>query len=73
MGQLHSHTEEHAMDIGQRYAIGTRAIVRKAEHDYRVVCATCDAGGSKRYENHAQAFHAAAESSARKCRVCGAE
>ena len=55
-----------------RYAIGTRAIVTKGAHDHRVICATCDAGGTVRHETRSMAFDAACRDSAKPCRACGA-
>ena len=55
-----------------RYAIGTRAVVQKGLRDFRVVCATCDAGGSTRYDTKAAAMDSAIRRSAEACRSCGA-
>ena len=54
-----------------RYAIGTRAIVQRKPGDYRVVCASCDAGGTVHHTTQRRAFRAAARDSARACRACG--
>lgn len=55
-----------------RYAIGTRAMYRTEDGSYRVVCATCDAGGTVKHRTHADAFHAAARDSNKPCHTCGA-
>ncbi len=55
-----------------RYAIGTRAIIQRGPNDYRVVCATCDAGGTVRHEWKKQAWDAACRDSNKPCRKCGA-
>lgn len=57
---------------GDRYAIGTRAVVRRGTSDYRVVCATCDAGGTVRHPTRDCAMRAATRDSALPCRACGA-
>lgn len=56
-----------------RYAIGTRAILpRQADGTYRVVCATCDAGGTVAHPNRSAAWNAAVRDSNKPCRTCGA-
>ena len=56
-----------------RYAIGTRAILpRKPDGTYRVVCATCDAGGTIPHRTREDAFNAAARDSNKPCQTCGA-
>jgi hypothetical protein len=58
--------------MAYRYAVGTRAVVEKGPREYRVVCATCDAGGTVRYESKDAALRAAIRDSNRPCAVCGA-
>lgn len=57
-----------------RFVCGTRAVVRRGPHDFRVVCATCGGGGSRPYHTRSEASSAAVKSSARPCPVkCGAK
>lgn len=58
--------------LQDRYAIGTRAYGPVGPSDYRVVCATCGAGGSVRHATLADAGRAAARDSAKPCAACGA-
>lgn len=51
---------------------GTRTTQRRGPDDFRVVCATCDAGGSVKHPTHASASSAAIRDSARACTSCGA-
>lgn len=52
---------------------GTRRSIRRAPGDYRVVCATCGAGGTVPHRTAEQASAAAVRDSARPCRACGAQ
>ena len=61
-----------AETLDRRYAIGTRAIIHRGPRDYRVVCATCDAGGTVRHDTRDKAFTAAARDSAKPCLACHA-
>lgn len=54
------------------FVCGTRAVVRKGLQDYRVVCATCGAGGTVKYAIPEDADRAAVRDSARACN-CGAD
>lgn len=49
---------------------GTKTTERRGPDDFRVVCATCGAGGSHRYLTHAKASDAAIRASSRACRAC---
>lgn len=53
--------------------VGTRAYYRDGPDDYRVRCATCDAGGTVRHASRDAASRAAARDSAQPCRECGAK
>jgi len=50
---------------------GTRAVIQRGLSDFRVVCATCEAGGSVRHWTRDAASHAAGRDSGRACRTCG--
>lgn len=52
---------------------GTKRTEQRAPEDYRVVCATCGAGGSVRHKTHESASRAAIRDSAKPCRACGAD
>lgn len=52
---------------------GTRATKRLGPGNYRVVCATCDGGGTAKHPTHEAASSAAVRDSAKPCPVkCGA-
>lgn len=51
---------------------GTRKVIRRAVGDYRVVCATCDAGGTVPHRTKEAASSACVRDSAKPCRACGA-
>lgn len=56
-----------------RYAVGTRAVVKDPERPgWRVVCAACDAGGTVRHDTRDAAMTAAVRDSAKPCNECGA-
>lgn len=58
------------------FVCGTRAVEQHGPEDFRVVCATCDGGGSVRHFTRELASRAATRDSARPCparRPCGAE
>ena len=58
---------------GERVSVcGTRAVVKIADDDYRVVCAACDAGGSRLYKTRSLATAGASRNSGRPCMSCGA-
>ena len=52
---------------------GTRKTVKLNPGDFRVVCATCDAGGSRKHPTHDSASSAAIRDSNKPCRACGAD
>jgi hypothetical protein len=57
------------------FTCGTRAVVRVRPGDFRVVCATCEGGGSVSYPAPGLANVAAVRDSARPCPArpsCGA-
>ena len=57
------------------FVCGTRAVVEVGPNDFRVVCATCNGGGSVRHDTRDSANGAAIRDSARPCpakRSCGA-
>lgn len=60
------------MRLNQRSAVGTRAYGELRPGDWRVVCATCDAGGTISYKTRSEAGQAATTNSARPCQSCGA-
>lgn len=64
---------EETTDSRPPFACGTRKAIQRGPRDHRVVCATCDAGGSTRYETREEAIAAAVRLSGRRCRTCGAE
>jgi len=54
---------------------GTRAVVQKGPFDFRVVCATCDGGGTVRHKTKDAASRAAVRDSNKPCPCkpsCGA-
>lgn len=51
---------------------GTRKTERRGPGDYRVVCASCNAGGSVKHATHESAGSAAVRDSNKPCRACGA-
>lgn len=53
-------------------AIGTRAVWQDGPADFRVRCATCDAGGTVRHATREAAAQAAARDSDKACHACGA-
>lgn len=54
------------------FLCGTRKVIRRGPGDFRVVCATCDGGGTVKYSTSNAASSAAIRDSAKPCRVCGA-
>lgn len=48
---------------------GTRKAVRRGPGDYRVVCASCDGGGTVRHETARSASLAAIRDSNKPCRA----
>ncbi len=61
-------TTDHA--VGGVY--GTRRLVQDVKGDWRVVCASCGAGGVIKYGSKDMAENAAVRDSTRGCSVCGA-
>lgn len=51
---------------------GTRKTVRRGPGDFRVVCATCEAGGSTKHNTHELAASAAIRDSNKPCQACRA-
>jgi len=60
----------------RRYCVvGTRAVVLRGAQDFRVVCATCDGGGTRRFRIPEDAERAACRDSYKPCLCrppCGA-
>lgn len=54
------------------FVCGTRRVKTRGPSDFRVVCATCEAGGSVRHATRQSATSAAVRDSARACAACGA-
>jgi len=54
------------------FVCGTRAVERWAGGEYRVVCATCRAGGSVAHDLLMTASRAAVRDSNKHCKACGA-
>lgn len=54
------------------FVCGTRAVNKVSETDYRVVCATCDQGGSVRFKTKSAAKSNCVDCSGRRCPGCGA-
>ena len=55
--------------------VGTRRVVERATGDYRVICATCDKGGTVPHRTSKAAGHAAIRDSNKPCPArpgCGA-
>jgi len=50
---------------------GTRKVVQRGPNDFRVVCATCDGGGTVKHATRESASRAAIRDSAKSCK-CGA-
>lgn len=61
------------MTLKRYLVIGTRAVIKKEDQTWRVVCATCGAGGTVPHRSEALAGHAAARDSNKPCRACGAK
>lgn len=58
------------------FICGTRKAIKRGPGDYRVVCATCDGGGTVRYPDASLAASTAIAHSNRPCPCrppCGAE
>lgn len=51
---------------------GTRKTVQMGPSDYRVVCATCGAGGSVKHATQSEASRVAIRDSGKPCHKCGA-
>lgn len=54
------------------FVCGTRAVWTAPGNTFRVVCATCDAGGSVMHKTREEATKAAVRDSAKSCPACGA-
>jgi hypothetical protein len=55
------------------FVCGTRKVIpASAPRTWRVVCATCEAGGTVIHTTRNSATHAAVRDSAKPCRYCGA-
>jgi hypothetical protein len=61
------------MKLDKRYAVGTRAYGQVGPRDWRVVCATCGAGGTVRHETRESAGRVATRDSGKPCAACGAQ
>lgn len=60
----------------KRFVCGTRAVKPKGPGDWRVVCATCEGGGTVPYKTREQANSAAVRDSTKPCPCkpsCGAD
>lgn len=55
------------------FVCGTRRVVPAPGTGWRVVCATCGAGGSRFHRTRELATRAAVRDSARRCAACGAD
>jgi RecJ-like exonuclease len=55
-----------------RTLCGTRRTEQRGIADYRVVCATCGAGGTVKHTRAENASRACVRDSARACKTCGA-
>lgn len=55
------------------FVCGTRAVIQRGEWDFRIVCATCDGGGTVKYEVREQATRQCVNQSGRRCTICGAD
>jgi hypothetical protein len=56
------------------FLCGTRRIVYDGKRcGFRVVCATCGAGGSRCHGDRSEAIRACMRDSGRACKKCGAE
>lgn len=55
-----------------RFVCGTRAVTQTVPHTWRVVCATCEAGGTVPHRTKEAAMAACVRDSAKPCRACGA-
>lgn len=58
--------------MSRTFVCGTRAVVRRGPSDYRVVCATCEAGGTIKHTTKESANKACVRDSVRACKACGA-
>lgn len=59
--------------MNRTFVCGTRAVVQMAPSDFRVVCATCDNGGTVKHTTKEAANRACVRDSNRRCTACGAE
>lgn len=59
--------EDHQSPTDRPFVCGTRKAVKRGPGDYRVVCATCDGGGSRRYNTASLAASKAIAQSNRPC------
>jgi hypothetical protein len=55
-----------------RFLCGTRTVKRRGPGDFRVVCATCYAGGTVKHPTMSDATKACVRDSNKTCRACGA-
>lgn len=60
------------MKFERTFTVGTRAYGKVAPGDYRVVCATCGAGGTVAHRTLQSAGAAATRDSGKPCHKCGA-
>lgn len=59
------------MDAQRRFVCGTRAVTGEPQN-WRVVCATCGAGGTVRHYERDAACAVCVRDSSKACRTCGA-
>jgi len=55
------------------FTCGTKTVITSPDHTFRVVCATCEAGGSVPHETKEDAMKACVRDSNKPCRACGAK
>ncbi len=62
------------MSMTNDFVCGTRRVVSAGPgtHEWRVVCATCGAGGTVLHPSRENATHACVRDSDKPCRACGA-
>jgi len=71
--QLRNPVPAEPPEYARDFVCGTRRAFRKGTGDFRVVCATCGAGGSTWHRTREAATSAAVRDSAKACKACGAD
>lgn len=59
--------------IARLFTCGTRTVIERGPSDFRVLCATCEGGGTTKHTTRGEATRAAVRDSNKRCRKCGAD